>query len=98
MSFLSTNQTKLTIEEIIRTKINSACNITGEEVGGNILRIPTNIYYKSDTDQVYISSINIETSSGKSSYQMGTMVATSKWKILKVNSSNPSNGYIVTKI
>ena len=98
VSFLLTNQTKLTIEEIIRTKINSACNITGEEVGGNILRIPINVYYKSNTDEVSISSINIDTGSGTSSYQMGTKVATSKWKILNVNSSSPDVGYIVTKI
>lgn len=98
VSFLLTNQTKLTIEEIIRTKINSACNITGEEVGGNILRIPINVYYKSNTDEISISSINIDTGSGTSSYQMGTKVATSKWKILNVNSSNPDVGYIITKI
>lgn len=98
VSFLSTNQTKLTIEEIIRTKFNSACNITGQEVGGNVVRLPINVYYTSNTDNVSISSINIDTSNGSSSYVMGTKVATSKWKIVNVNSTKPDNGYIVTKI
>ena len=100
IAFPSTSPTKLTIEDILRTKLNTASKGVGSEFVDTSTRgIAINAYYfnYNNQDAVSLDYIDI-TDPSNVKYYSSLRIPVSRWSFRAPNDEYPTGGYIITKI
>ena len=100
VAFLSTSPTKLTIEDILRTKLNTASKGVGSKFVDTTTRgIAINACYfnYNNQDAVSIDYIDI-TDVSHVKYYSSLRIPVSRWRLRSPDSEYPTEGYIITKI
>lgn len=100
IAFPSTSPDKLSIEEILRTKLNTASKGVGSKFIDTTTRgVAINAYYFNylDQDAVSIDYIDI-TEPGNVKYYSSLRIPVSRWRFRTPDDIYPTGGYIITKI
>lgn len=100
IAFPSTSPTKLTIEDILRTKLNTASKGVGSKFVDTSTRgIAINAYYfnYNNQDAVSLDYIDI-TDPSNVKYYSSLRIPVSRWSFRAPNDGYPTGGYIITKI
>lgn len=100
IAFPSTSPTKLTIEDILRTKLNTASKCVGSKfIYQSSSCAAINAYYfnYNNQDAVSIDYIDV-TEPGNVKYYSSLRIPVSRWSLRSPNSEYPTEGYIITKI
>ena len=99
VAFLSTSPDKLTIEEIIRTKLNSASKGAGSSPkNASATKIATNVYYYNYNNQDMVGIDYIDLTQNPIKYYELLRIPVANWSLYSPNSQYPTAGYIITKI
>ena len=99
IAFPSTSATKLTIEEILRTKLNTASKGVGSKfVDTSTTGIAINAYYFNYTNQDMVGIDYIDLSQNPINYYSNLRIPVSRWSFRAYDDVYPSGGYIITKI
>ena len=99
IAFLSTSPTKLSITDILRTKLNSAFKGVGSKfVDTSTTGIAINAYYYNYTNQDAVGIDYIDLTQNPIKYYSNLRIPVSRWSLKSPNSEYPSGGYIITKI
>ena len=100
IAFPSTSPTKLTIEDILRTKLNTASKGVGSKFIDTSTRgVAINAYYfnYNNQDAVSIDYIDI-TEPGNVKYYSSLRIPVSRWSFRAPDDIYPTGGYVITKI
>ena len=100
IAFPSTSPTKLTIEDILRTKLNTASKGVGSKFVDTTTRgIAINTYYfnYNNQDAVSIDYIDI-TDPSNVKYYSSLRIPVSRWRFRTPDDIYPTGGYVITKI
>ena len=100
IAFPSTSPTKLTIEDILRTKLNTASKGVGSKFVDTSTRgIAINAYYfnYNNQDAVSLDYIDI-TEPNNVKYYSSLRIPVSRWSFRAPDDEYPTGGYIITKI
>lgn len=99
IAFPSTSPTKLTIEEILRTKLNTASKGVGSKFVDTSTRgIAINAYYFNYNDQDAVGIDYIDITQNPIKYYSNLRIPVSRWSFRAYDDVYPSGGYIITKI
>ena len=100
IAFPSTSSTKLTIEEILRTKLNTASKGVGSKFVDTSTRgIAINAYYFNYNNQDVVSLDYIDiTEPSNVKYYSSLRIPVSRWSFRAPDDEYPTGGYIITKI
>ena len=99
IAFLSTSPTKLTIEDILRTKLNTASKCVGSKfVDTSTTGIAINAYYYNYNNQDAVGIDYIDPTQNPIKYYANSRTPVSRWSLKSPNSEYPTSGYIITKI
>ena len=99
VAFLSTSSVKLSITDIIRTKLNSAFKCVGNKfVSTSTTGIAINTYYYNYNNQDSVGIDYIDLSQNPIQYYSLLRIPATNWSLKSPNSEYPTSGYIVTKI
>lgn len=100
IAFLSTSPDKLSITDILRTKLNSAFKGVGSKFIDTSTRgVAINAYYfnYNNQDSVALDYLDISEPGNVKYYSM-LRIPVSRWRLRSPDSEYPTEGYIVTKI
>ena len=99
IAFPSTSPTKLTIEEILRTKLNTASKGVGSKfVDTSTTGIAINAYYFNYLNQDAVGIDYIDLNQNPIKYYSSLRIPVSRWSFRAYDDEYPSGGYIITKI
>ena len=99
LAFLSTSSTKLSIADILRTKLNSASKCAGSAPkNAAATNVATNAYYYNYNNQDVVAIDYIDISKNPVKYYELLRIPVANWSLNSPNSQYPTEGYIITKI
>lgn len=99
IAFLSTSPDKLSITDILRTKLNSASKCTGSAPkNAAATNVATNAYYYNYNNQDAVAIDYIDISKTPIKYYELLRIPVANWSLYSPNSQYPTEGYIITKI
>ena len=99
LAFLSTSSNKLSIADILRTKLNSASKCAGSAPkNAAATNIATNAYYYNYNNQDVVAIDYIDISKTPPKYYELLRIPVANWSLNSPNSQYPTEGYIITKI
>ena len=99
IAFPSTSSTKLTIEEILRTKLNTASKGVGSKfVDTTTKGIAINAYYFNYLNQDSVAIDYIDISQDPIKYYSSLRIPVSRWSFRAYDDEYPTGGYVITKI
>ena len=99
IAFLSKSPTKLTIEDILRTKLNSAVKGVGSKFIDTSTRgVALNAYYYNYNNQDAVALDYLDFTQNPIKYYSALRIPVSRWSLRSPDSEYPTEGYIITKI
>ena len=99
VAFLSTSSDKLSIADILRTKLNSASKCAGSAPkNASATNIATNVYYYNYNNQDMVGIDYIDLTKNPIKYYELLRIPVANWSLNSPNSEYPTEGYIITKI
>lgn len=99
IAFLSTSSAKLSITDILRTKLNSAFKGVGNKfVGTSNTGVAINAYYYNYNNQDSVGLDYMDISQSPIKYYSLLRIPVARWSLKSQNSEYPPSGYIITKI
>ena len=99
IAFLSKSPTKLTIEDILRTKLNSAVKGVGSKFIDTSTRgVAINAYYYNYNNQDAVGLDYFDLTQNPIKYYSALRIPVSRWSLRSPDSEYPTEGYIITKI
>ena len=99
IAFPSTSPTKLTIEEILRTKLNTASKGVGSKFVDTSTRgIAINAYYFNYNNQDAVAIDYIDITQDPIKYYSSLRIPVSRWSFRAYDDEYPTGGYVITKI
>ena len=99
IAFPSTSPTKLTIEEILRTKLNTASKGVGSKFVDTSTRgVAINAYYFNYNNQDAVAIDYLDLTQNPIKYYSSLRIPVSRWSFRAPDDEYPTGGYIITKI
>ena len=100
IAFTSTSPDKLSIEDILRTKLNTASKGVGSKFVDTSTRgIAINTYYYNYNNQDAVALDYIDTTEPNNvKYYSSLRIPVSRWSLRAPDSEYPTGGYVITKI